>query len=290
MTRSAPRPAGRAVLALDTSTDVCALALLCIRDPETSDGGAPILTLAEVTVKAGRSHTRMLLSLADQLLSATGLGVSDIEAVVVGTGPGTFTGVRMGVAAGRALALSRNIPVVGVSTLAALAADAASAVDSVAHEGIDCLVPVVDARRGQLFAGVYRRISGDHDPSRGPWVREQAYSAVEPEALVRSMEPGSLERALLVGDPDLVGDMPLPVYPRLVAAGSLLRGQGLLEEPDLRLGGSRLLPWLRGRWAEESDTPIDPGAPGSPEAVRPLYVRSPDADVHITRMRDPWAR
>ena len=72
----------------------------------------------------GRAQAQVLLQLVDDMLREMGGGPSDLGAIVVGTGPGTFTGVRIAVATARALALALHVPVVGVSTLAALAAEA----------------------------------------------------------------------------------------------------------------------------------------------------------------------
>ncbi len=110
-------------LGLDTATDVATVAL--VRD------GAVL----------GERDSRALRILADAgtLLADAGLEPAALDAVVAGTGPGSYTGLRMGLATARALALSLAIPATGISTLAALAS------------GADGAVPVVDARRGEVF-------------------------------------------------------------------------------------------------------------------------------------------
>jgi tRNA threonylcarbamoyl adenosine modification protein YeaZ len=111
------------ILAFDTSTTVATSAL--VRDGEVL-GEAP-------------SVARTLLVDVDRLLRETGLTPGDLEAIVAGIGPGSFTSTRMGVAAARALAFSLGIPVAGVGTLDALAAAAPGA-----HA-------IIDARRGEVF-------------------------------------------------------------------------------------------------------------------------------------------
>ncbi len=108
------------ILALDTATSVASCALL--RD------GAPL----------GERETvaRSVLAAADDLLAAAGLEPTDLDGIVVGTGPGSFTSIRMGLAFARGLALATGAPVAGASTFDAFA-------------GGD---PVIDARRGEVFA------------------------------------------------------------------------------------------------------------------------------------------
>jgi tRNA threonylcarbamoyladenosine biosynthesis protein TsaB len=112
------------ILAFDTATDVATSALV-------SDGEL----LGE---RVSRAVT--LLEDVDALLRQAGARTRDLEALAVGIGPGSFTGVRVGLATARGLAFALGIPVAGVSTLDALAAGAPGA------------VPVVDARRREVFA------------------------------------------------------------------------------------------------------------------------------------------
>ena len=107
------------IFAFDTATLRTSCALLC-------DGEL----LGERITEA-----RAVLAAADELMREAGLQPSEIDAVVVGTGPGSFTGVRMGLATARGLALALDVPVAGVSTLHAYAGGQ----------------PVIDARRGEVF-------------------------------------------------------------------------------------------------------------------------------------------
>ena len=111
-------------LAFDTATSAATTAL--VRDGEV---------LGEAVSRAVR-----VLEDADELLRAGGVERSELTGIVVGTGPGSFTGMRLGLAAARGLALALDLPVAGVSTLEALAAGAPGA------------VPVVDAGRREVFA------------------------------------------------------------------------------------------------------------------------------------------
>jgi tRNA threonylcarbamoyladenosine biosynthesis protein TsaB len=110
-------------LAFDTATDVATVAL--VRDGEV---------LGERASRAVR-----VLRDVEDILEESGLASSDVDGIVVGTGPGSYTGLRMGLVTARALAISLGVPVAGVSTLDALAAGAPGG------------VPVLDARRSEVF-------------------------------------------------------------------------------------------------------------------------------------------
>jgi tRNA threonylcarbamoyladenosine biosynthesis protein TsaB len=110
-------------LAFDTATSTATAAL--VRDGRV---------LGERITEA-----RAVLAAVDELLRAVEAEPSDVARLVVGTGPGSFTGVRLGLAAARGLALALEVPVAGVSTLAALAAGAPDA------------LPVIDAKRREVF-------------------------------------------------------------------------------------------------------------------------------------------
>jgi tRNA threonylcarbamoyladenosine biosynthesis protein TsaB len=112
------------IVAFDTATDVATSALVW-------DGEV----LGELT-----SRPVSVLEDVDALLRRGGVRDSQLEGIVVGIGPGSFTGLRMGLATARALAFSLDLPLAGVSTLEALAAGAPGA------------VPVIDARRSEIFA------------------------------------------------------------------------------------------------------------------------------------------
>jgi tRNA threonylcarbamoyladenosine biosynthesis protein TsaB len=303
---------GGLVLALDGSTRASTAALLT-RPPEWR-------VLARRADTDAHGQARVLLRLVDDMLHQIGRGPADIAAIVVGIGPGTFTGVRIAVATARALALALPSPVVGVGTLSALAAEAAwraagaarlaaghgsaaqAAVQGRSHAP-DLIVPVVDARRGQVFYGVYRA-SGVAAERR--YAREEAFAVCDRGELVAGVEQavgevGERRRVLIVGEveglsgsdgPFSAPGLDLDILAVEVRAERLVAGQRALVGTAGAAEGAWLGPWLQGvvggHPADRRAT-FCAGELGSPEAVRPIYVRSPDADLHITKMRDPWA-
>ncbi len=123
------------LLAIDTAGPACAVAIF--RD------GAVLARISEVI---GKGHAERLVPMIEAALAMAGLAFKDLDRIAVTTGPGSFTGVRVGVAAARGLALALDIPAVGIGSLDALAAPVANA------RRIGAVVATLDARRGELYA------------------------------------------------------------------------------------------------------------------------------------------
>jgi tRNA threonylcarbamoyladenosine biosynthesis protein TsaB len=156
------------ILGLDTATPDTVVAVL-------PHGGEPIELRHEPAAGERPGHATMLLVLARRALESAGATFADVGRIGVGVGPGTFTGLRIGVATARALAQATGAELAAVSTLQALAA--AAATDR-------AVLAVLDARRGEAFAAAYR--SGERllapravapddlaalaDPALGPWL------------------------------------------------------------------------------------------------------------------------
>lgn len=125
--------------ALDTSTTSPSLALA--RDDRV---------LAELWLAPAPEAGRRVLEAAHHLMAAAGVGVRDLDRIVVGVGPGGFTGLRIGLATALALGQALGAEVVGASSLEALAQGIADA------SGAEVVVPVTDARRREVFTAAYR--------------------------------------------------------------------------------------------------------------------------------------
>lgn len=124
------------LLAIETATESCSAALLV---------GDRLLERSEL---APRRHAELLLPMCEALLAEAGLARSALDALAVGCGPGAFTGVRLAISAAQGIALALDLPVVPVSSLAALAMQAP-------RNGADVLA-VIDARMGEVYAGAFR--------------------------------------------------------------------------------------------------------------------------------------
>ncbi|MFH1092297.1 MAG: tRNA (adenosine(37)-N6)-threonylcarbamoyltransferase complex dimerization subunit type 1 TsaB [Pseudomonadota bacterium] len=146
------------VLALDTSTLVGDVALV------NQDR-----VVAESKLKPGETHSKTLLPEIKKMLDRAGLEVRDLEFIAVGLGPGSFTGLRIGLAAAKGLAWAAGIPLVGVPTLEAM-------VRALPPRDITAC-PLLDARRNQVYFALYQTGPG------GGWERESPYQARTPADL-----------------------------------------------------------------------------------------------------------
>ena len=110
-----------------------------------------------------RALAERLVLMIEETLDAAGASYQSLDRLAVTVGPGTFTGTRIGVATARGLGLATGLPVIGVSTLEALAAAAIDAVD----EGAS-IVSAIDARRGQVYLQIFNRTEDGLDPASEP--------------------------------------------------------------------------------------------------------------------------
>ena len=224
------------VLGFDTATAATVVGLL-------ADGLDEPLAAEDLPAPGERPrHARQLLVLARGLLECAGLRFADVDRVAVGVGPGSFTGVRIGVATARALAQSSGAQLAGVSTLRALAVPAEEA-----HPGAVALA-VVDARRGEVFAAAWR--------DGRPVLEAQALS---PEALAERVSA----RGRADGETWLaVGDGAVRFSGQLLPAGVTIPAPG---SPLHRVSAGVVC-----RLGAQAD-------PVPRTALVPEYLRAPDA-------------
>jgi tRNA threonylcarbamoyladenosine biosynthesis protein TsaB len=169
------------VLALDTSTRVASVAVLGPTCDVEAEGKAT-------------SRSDDLVMLIDRVLTDSAVGLAEVAGIAVGVGPGSFTGLRIGMATAKGLCFAVELPMWSVSSLAALALDAGAAAELAGA----LVIPVFDARRGEVCAGFYR-VAEDRAESLAEEriIEPSLLAAVIAE--VRDRE-GDIERVLLVGD------------------------------------------------------------------------------------------
>ncbi|MCR5607463.1 MAG: tRNA (adenosine(37)-N6)-threonylcarbamoyltransferase complex dimerization subunit type 1 TsaB [Lachnospiraceae bacterium] len=144
--------------------------------------------MGEYTVNYKKTHSQTLLPMIDELLRFLEINKKDLDCIAVSEGPGSFTGLRIGAATAKGLALALDIPVAAVSTLEALA------YNGISSENIVC--PIMDARRNNVFTGLYKW--NDYNKSEEPEiVMEQ--TAMEINELIEKINSIG-EKVLFVGD------------------------------------------------------------------------------------------
>jgi tRNA threonylcarbamoyladenosine biosynthesis protein TsaB len=123
------------ILALDTSTEYLSLALWLDGEIFTRD------------LLAGQTHSQQILPLLGELLDEAKVTIDDLDGIAFGAGPGSFTGLRIGCGVAQGLAFGANLPVVGVGTLLALAA----------NSGANRVIACLDARMGEVYHATYAK-------------------------------------------------------------------------------------------------------------------------------------
>lgn len=262
------------ILAWDTSSRTGAVAAL--ESIEPPGGGPPILHLrGEMTLNLDVTHSERLLWAIHQLLEVTRWKLGDVDVLGVGVGPGSFTGLRIGVTTARTLSHALQKPVVGVSSLAALARPAAAWLGQ--REGRTVLVAATDAAKGELFSlvGAARsvadcvvRAEGDLP---GLWKRGVEEGIHAPQELIKIVK-----RKLVEGE---------------ARSHWLPLGEAALRYPDLwkvlpkarRIEVSDpALHLVQGRWvAQLAWEAAQAGLARRGVELRPRYLRAADAEVKL---------
>jgi tRNA threonylcarbamoyladenosine biosynthesis protein TsaB len=226
------------ILGLETATRFTSVALV--------DGDD---VLAEFTYSGPLRPSQVLMPMVDRALRAAGLDRTRLGAVAAGAGPGSFTGLRLGLATAQALAYALRVPVVGVSTLEAMAFP---------WLGTGCLVvSVLDAQRGRVYAAGFPRDPAGFVPRTVEW-----------EALLDHLASGAGSSGSGGGRVVLVGEW---AWARRQQVVSRL-GEGVRVVPP-ELGYPRAAVVARlGRQA------LEEGAAGDPFALRAVYLRRSEAE------------
>jgi tRNA threonylcarbamoyladenosine biosynthesis protein TsaB len=224
------------LLAIEAATDVLSVAVLA-GDREH-----------ERTIAAGQRHAELVLGVIDGLLERAGLAVRDLDAVAYGAGPGSFTGLRIACGVAQGIAAARGIPMLGIGTLASMAAGVGAA------RVIACL----DARMGEVYHAAYEQ-AGD--------ARMTSPSGESPFSDLREVIPPGLYR------PDAV---PLPPGEGWIGCGPgfAVHGAALARRlgPSLHAIRADVMP-SAGAVARLARPRLAAGEGVDPALAAPLYLR-----------------
>jgi len=242
------------VLAFDTATAACTVAVT-----------AGEQVLSELTLQVPRAHSTRLMPLIAQALQEAGIARQELDAIAVGVGPGSFTGLRIGLSTAKGLALALDRPVVPVSTLAAAAYGTGAQ--------IGLVVPLFDAKRDQVFTAVYA--AGDRNPATWVEVLEPVNLHVDELAdRLRSLRSGlhhTWQFVTLCGDAAEAHAERLGLGPavRVAAPGALLPRGSAVAALGLSL--------------------LERGGSVAPDALAPVYLRKSEAESLWEKRRSPSA-
>ena len=223
------------LLALETATMCGSVAI-------TADNRC----IGEISLQTGETHSRRLLAGIDRLLCETSVTWSDIDGIAVSLGPGSFTGLRIGLATAKGLAISAGTPLIGVGTLDGLAAQLFGVGDFL-------VCPVLDARKKEVYCGFYR--SG---PEGIPRLQGE-YQVMAPERLCERIT----EPVIMLGDGT-------SLYSRLfqerLAGRLVVAPQGVYFPRAAAIGMLARDKWNRNEFLD-------------PAMAEPIYVRQSEAEL-----------
>jgi tRNA threonylcarbamoyladenosine biosynthesis protein TsaB len=230
------------ILAIETATGCGSVAL-------TRGAGVTGKVLAEYTLQPEATHARRLLGSVAAVMAAAGAGWSELTAVAVSQGPGSFTGLRIGMAAAQGLAMALATPLLPVPTLDGLAAQV------VGHDMPLCCL--LDARKQQVYAGFYQY-------RQAKWHRAAPFLVLTPKELARRIQ----EPTLLAG-------------PGLRACRDEMAAQPLARLADAGLLHPRAasIGLCAGRMLADGTVPLA-------DRVAPLYVRASEAELNVRIMKE----
>lgn len=229
------------ILAIETATGCGSVAL-------TLGGVKQGYLLAEMTNQPRITHARRLLGSVEWIMQNSGAKWQEIDAVAVSLGPGSFTGLRIGLAAAKGIAMAAGLPLVGVPTLDALALQVAPTTKP--------LCCVLDARKKELYAGWYRYTNGSVQ------VIQSAY-AVAPDALL-----DGLQEPVIMSGPGIAS------YAELFASHPLVELVSTVQNTPRAAS----IGFLGAALFERGELP-------EPAEIVPLYVRASEAEINLQRQK-----
>ena len=162
------------ILSIETATDVCSVA---ISDQET--------ILNSISINERNVHSAKLAVLIKQMMAGCGKLFTDLDAIAVSKGPGSFTGLRIGVSIAKGLAFGLDLPIIGINTLESIAYQASEKDQQ--KDVIWC--PVIDARNNEVYFALYNQMMIEIQAADAGLINEANFLAFEPHEKIRYVGP-----------------------------------------------------------------------------------------------------
>ena len=209
------------ILSIDTSTTVCSVALHSIDNA----GVGTLLGCYELFTE--RTSSAMLTTLISNVVHQAGFELSQIDAIAVAKGPGSYTGLRIGVSTAKGLCFALDKPLLAINTLAAMAEQIRGY-----YPADYLLCPMIDARRMEVYCAMYDTTGREVDPTSAKIINEGSFSSWLFQRPVVFVGDGAAKcRAMLSGQPNAVFPA-MPVFPSARTVGQLALQAFVWEQFD----------------------------------------------------------
>jgi len=230
------------ILAVDTSTESCSVALI---ESVSLSRDSEMKSLAELTIVSKITHSRHLMKMVDTVVRDSGIHIHDLDGFAVATGPGSFTGIRIGISTVKGLVLASGKPVVGISNLDALAYPFSFSPY--------LICTLMDARRGEVYCCSFR------SDEKGILKKERNEQVLSPEKAIADIN----EPCLFVGNGALF-------YKNLIK--EKISGLAHFVPPCQNIIRASAIAYLGMERLKENDT-------DDIAALAPNYVRKSEAEI-----------
>jgi tRNA threonylcarbamoyladenosine biosynthesis protein TsaB len=232
--------AGLLILSIETSTGCGSISL-------TSGSVATGKILAEYTHRPEVTHSRRLLGSIDHVMKLSGLTWDMLDGVAVSIGPGSFTGLRIGMAAAKGITMAAGLPLVGIPTLDGLAQQCSMVTKQIC--------PVLDARKKQIYAAFYKANKG----GSGQLDKESIEESITPQALIEKID-----------EPTLIAGPGSEIYKEILCQNQYVE----LMPASLIQPRAVLIGFLAAEKLQQG-AELEP-----PSAIIPMYARASEAEIN----------
>jgi tRNA threonylcarbamoyladenosine biosynthesis protein TsaB len=231
-------PGSPVVLAIENTGMCGSVALVC-----------PSHCIAEHSLQTTLTHSKRLLSSVNQLMVEAQLDWENIDAIAVSLGPGSFTGLRIGLSTAKGLAFASSIPLIGISSLEAMACQ---------FSYVSCQIcPVIDARKKEVYASLF------HATQNGTLSRRTGDMVLAPDKLASEIN----EPTLLIGDgAELYGDL----FREHLGPNAIIPPPHFSFPRAVNVGYLALPLWDKQQFLD-------------PASAVPIYIRPSDAEIHANK-------